>query len=294
MIRTAKTDPASDPANSGFLSAEDGAMWLDGTYRRVLGANGLMQFNEVMTVSGGRCEKALPDREVWHFRIEGAGQPPRGIYVKRHHERTWDSRLRAIFGLPPAPTPGRIEADNVGRLTAQGIAVMRLIAYGEKLHADGLQESFVITEELEEYAELHHYLRRNFSGKPTRSGERRLSRLIRDIAGIVRRFHGAGYNHRDLYCRHFFVKEHASGEREIRLIDLQRVQRRRWRRRRWIVKDLAQLAWSAPQACIHCKHKIAFLHEYFGVKKFSPKQKRLIRSVIRKQRIMEWKLGNDN
>jgi hypothetical protein len=269
-------------------------MWLDGEYRRVLGEKGLTRFQKIMTARDGHCEKSLPEREVWHFRLAGAATAPRGIYLKRHRERTWQGRLRAIFGLPPPPTPGRIEAANVGRLSSLGIAVMRLIAYGEKLHSDGLQESFTITEELAEYAELPHYLQRNFAGPPTRQSERRLRRLIRDIAGIVRRFHGAGYNHRDLYCRHFFVKDRPSGVREIRLIDLQRVQRRRWRRRRWIVKDLAQLSWSAPRAIISCKHKIAFLHEYFGVKKFTPEQKRLIRSIVWKQRIMEWKLGNDN
>jgi hypothetical protein len=294
VIRMDKTNPPPDPANSGFISAENGAMWLDGAYRRMLGANGLIDFHEVMTVSDGRCEKALPDREVWHFRLEDVSTAPRGIYLKRHHLRTWDSRLRAIFGLPPARTPGLVEAANVGQLASQGIAVMRLIAYGEKLHADGLEESFVITEALEDYAELPDYLRRHFAGKPTRHSERKLRGLIRDLAGIVRRFHRAGYNHRDLYCRHFFVHDQPGGPREIRLIDLQRVQRRRWRRRRWIVKDLAQLAWSAPRACIHCKHKIAFLHEYFGVKKFRPEHKRWIRSIVLKQRIMEWKLGNDN
>jgi heptose I phosphotransferase len=283
-----------DPAEAGFIPAEDGAMWLDEKYRHALRERGLTHFDRVMRIFGGRCEKTLPDREVWHFRCESAAQSPRGIYVKRHHRRTWDSRLRAIFGLPPPPTPGRIEAVNVGRLTSQGIAVMRLIAYGEKLHADGLQESFVITEELAEYAELQHYLRRNFSGKPTPPNQRKLLRLIRDVAAIVRRFHGAGYNHRDLYCCHFFVKEQSSGTWEIRLIDLQRVQRRRWFRRRWIVKDLAQLAWSAPSACIKCKHKIAFLHEYFGVEKLLPVHKRLIRAVMRKQKKMERKLGNDN
>jgi len=283
-----------DPANSGFTPAEDGAMWLDGDYRPVLVEKGFVHFDRIMTVADGRCEKSLPDREVWHFRIEGAAKNPRGIYVKRHHVRTWDRRLRAIFGLPPAATPGRIEAANVGRLTSQGIAVMRLIAYGEKLHSDGLEESFVITEALEEYTELPRYLRRNFSGPLMGRSARQLLRLVRELACVVRRFHAAGYNHRDLYCRHFFVKEHAAGAREIRLIDLQRVQRRRWRRRRWIVKDLAQLAWSAPKAAIGCKQKIAFLHEYFGVKKFLPEHKRMIRSVVCKQRIMEWKLGKGN
>ena len=43
-----------------------------------------------------------------------------------------------------------------------------------------------------------------------------------------------------------------------------------------------------------CKHRIAFLHAYFGVKKLLPAHKRLLRAVLRKQRLMEWKLGNEN
>lgn len=294
MIGTENFEQNTDPVEAGFIPAEGGAMWLDETYRHALDERGLTRFERVMQELNGRCQKTLPDREVWHFRIESEADSPRGIYLKRHHLRTFGSKLRAIFGLPPAPTPGRIEAENVGRLSAEGIAVMRLIAYGEKLHADGLQESFVITEELEQYTELQHYLRRNYSAQPTLQSEKRLRRLIRDIAGIVRRFHGAGYNHRDLYCCHFFVKEHSAASWEVRLIDLQRVQRRRWFRRRWIVKDLAQLSWSAPSVCIHGRQKITFLHEYFGVKKLQPAHKKLIRAVMAKQKRMERKLGNDN
>jgi heptose I phosphotransferase len=293
VVSTKETERIVDPADTGFSSADDG-MWLDERFRPALRDRGLTQFDRVMSVFGGRCEKALPDREILHFRLKTDGDSPRGIYLKRHHWRTWQSRLRALLGLPPAPTPGRIEAANAGQLASQGIAVMRLLAYGEKVHADGLQESFVITEELEEFAELHHYLRRKYSSAPSAHSERTLLQLVRDIARVARRFHAAGYNHRDLYCCHFFVKELPSQRCEIRLIDLQRVQFRRWFRRRWIVKDLAQLAWSAPSVCIRCRHKIAFLHEYFGVKKLRPTHKKLIAAVVRKQRKMERRLGNDN
>ena len=67
---------------------------------------------------------------------------------------------------------------------------------------------------------------------------RELSRIIRQVAAIARRLHAAGYNHRDLNCYHFLIKECRPGAFDIRLIDLQRLQRRRWLRRRWIVKDL--------------------------------------------------------
>ncbi len=258
---------------------------------------GLAGFEDVMARADGRCKKYLEDREVWHFRIRIPEEKSRGLYLKKHHVRTWKSRLRALLGIQPGPSPGRVEAANAAALTTEGIAVMRLLAYGEKHHADGLHESFVITEELENYTELHHYLRRRFASP--RGGRRSardhdLRRLIGEIACIVRQFHAAGYNHRDLYCRHFFVKDTGAMQREIRLIDLQRVQRRRWFRRRWIVKDLAQLAWSAPLSCIQRTHKLAFIREYLGVDKLRSADKRLIRAVIAKQRRMEQRLGMEN
>lgn len=268
-------------------------MWLDRRFCGALREAGLVAFEEVMVRAPGRCLRALPDREIWHFRVRLPEEADHGVYLKRHHVRTWLGRLRAWLGLRPPPSAGRVEARNVGVLSAAGIAVMRLIAYGEKFHADGLQESFIITEELKGFTDLPRYLRQKFpaSCDPPASRRRDLAALIAELAGVVRRFHRAGYNHRDLYGCHFFVKDLSGGQREIRLIDLQRVQHRRRFRRRWIVKDLAQLAWSAPRDRIKCTHQMAFIKRYFGVKKLGPTEKRLIRAVLRKKRFMEWKLG---
>jgi hypothetical protein len=305
-----------DPAQTGLDAVEEGRMWLDRRFRVPLDEAGLNAFDSVMARSPGRCLRSLPDREVWHFRVrvpvtgqeaghsspaEKTGRnacPPdsAGVYLKRHHVRTWWGRLRAWLGLTPPPTAGRVEAQNVGALSAVGVAVMRLIAYGEKFHADGLQESFILTEELEGFAELPQYLRWKFPPANDRPAVQRrdLSALISELALMVGRFHRAGYNHRDLYCCHFFVREPVPGRRDIRLIDLQRVQHRRRFRRRWIVKDLAQLAWSAPRGLIRCKHRVAFIKQYLGVKKLRPADKRLIRAVMRKKQFMEWKLGIEN
>jgi hypothetical protein len=283
-----------DPVQLGFEPADNGNVWLDRRFSAPLQQAGLLGFEKIMSKTDGRCEKFLEDREVWHMRVRIPEDGSRGVYVKKHHMQTWGNRLRALFGLQPKPTPGRIEAANVAALTTEGIAVMRLIAYGEKLHANGLQESFVITEELENFTELHHYLRGRFdlpTEGPRTESDHDLRRLISEIAQIVRRFHAAGYNHRDLYCRHFFVKDTGPMRREIRLIDLQRVQHRRWLRRRWIVKDLAQLSWSTPRSRIKSTHKMAFIRAYFGVRKLLPAHKRLIRSILAKQRRMERKLG---
>jgi hypothetical protein len=109
-----------------------------------------------------------------------------------------------------------------------------------------------------------------------------LHRLIVQVAEIARRFHAAGFNHRDFYGCHFLVKETSQGRFDVRLIDLQRVQRRRWFRRRWIVKDLAQLASMSPDDCVGPREKILFLKAYLGVCKLRTEDKRLVRDVLAK------------
>jgi hypothetical protein len=285
---------ATDPARSGLEPVGDGAMWLDRDYQPPLEQAGLLNFDAVMATSEGRCMRALVDRENWRLDLHVGCSRPRGMFLKKHHVRSLWSRFRARLGNGPGATPGRVEAENVRRLTAEGIDVMRLVAYGEKLHPNGLLESFVITEELAGFTPLDEFLRRRFPDQQAESGRRRdrdLDRLIRQVADVTRRFHAAGYNHRDLYCCHFFIKEPRPGEFEIRMIDLQRVQHRQRFRRRWLVKDLAQLAWSLPWDRIKCTQRLAFIRYYLGIERLRPRDKRLIRQILAKQQFMARKLG---
>jgi len=268
-------------------------MWLDQQFRPQLRQAGLDGFDEVMGTHKGRCLRELRIRENWYLPAAEARQKYRGLYLKKHHIRTWTSRLRAWLGIGPGHTAARAEVQNCRCLTANGIEVMRVVAYGEKLHANGLLESFLLTEELHGYTELRHFLRQRFPPPPDHitARDRELDRLICQVAQLARRFHDAGYNHRDFYCCHVLVKEQPRGQFDVRVIDLQRMQRRRWFRLRWLVKDLAQLAWSLPRDRIRCTHKLAFMRHYLGVKKLRSSHKWLIRLVLLKQRLMEWKLG---
>jgi heptose I phosphotransferase len=296
MIRNAPQPMTEESPPAELEPAGDGKMWIDGRFRPQLRRARLTVFEEVMDSNGGRCLRELKVRENWYLPAPEPHPSARGLYLKKHYVRTWLSRLRAALGIGPGETPARVEADNVRCLTAEGIDVMRVVAFGEKLHADGLCESFLLTEELAGYADLHAFLLRRFpSGGPRRgtTAARDLDRLIRGVADVARRFHNAGYNHRDFYSCHFLVKETSPGEFDIRLIDLQRVQHRRRFRRRWLVKDLAQLAWSAPRDRVTCRQRIAFMRHYLGVRKLGPAEKRLIRAVLFKQRLMQWRLGDE-
>jgi heptose I phosphotransferase len=237
----------------------------------------LANFDDVMSTTAGRCLRVLPDRENWYLRAGDVG-----MYLKKHRACTWSTRVAALLGAAP-PSPGRVEAENALVLESQGIEVMPLVAFGENLGANGIQESFLLSEELAGYCELQDFIRRRFglrSDALPRNVE--LRRLIAQVAGIARRFHAAGFNHRDFYCCHFLVKETSPGVFDVRLIDLQRVQQRRWFRRRWIIKDLAQLASMSPDDCLGCREKVLFLRTYLGVKKLRPQDKRLVRDILGK------------
>ena len=237
----------------------------------------------------------MPHRENWRFDLsDGEGGSCR-VYVKKHHVRRRRSWLRAWLGRRPAATPARVEMENVARLRQAGIESMRVIALGERFQADGLVESFVITEELRGFLELQFLLPQRFASRRptiTRGRNQDLDRLVRRVAEITRKLHETGYNHRDLYAGHFFVREPIAGEFEIRLIDLQRVQHRRRFRRRWLVKDLAQLAWSLPADRIGCRDRLAFMRHYLGVSRLRPCDKRLVRAVLARQQRMQRKLGS--
>lgn len=60
---------------------------------------------------------------------------------------------------------------------------------------------------------------------------------------LCQRLHRAGWVFRDLYWNHVFL-----GPGGLALIDVERAFRPRWRRRRWVVKDLAGLVASLPDA----------------------------------------------
>jgi hypothetical protein len=292
MTTRASSEISPDPAGLGFVAVDE-SMWIDPQFQGTLEKAGLSGFDAVMADRGGHCWRVLRDRENWRLDFPGPDGRRRVAHLKKHRVRTAASRLRARLGLAPAMSAAQREAHNLARLTRDCIDVMRLMAYGWKAHRDGLVESFVIAEDLEGYREIPDFLRRRFPAGASRSPrrDRDLDELIRAVADFARRFHAAGYNHRDFYCGHFFVREPEAGRFELRLIDLQRVQHRRCLRRRWIVKDLAQLAWSLPGEQITCSQRMAFMRRYLGVDKLLPRHKRLIREVLAKQQLMERRLG---
>jgi tRNA A-37 threonylcarbamoyl transferase component Bud32 len=275
-----------------FESSENCQMWCDVRDQAALRSAALGSLDQVMGTQSGRLLRTLVNRENWRIELRGS-RGAYGAYLKKHRIVDWKMRLRARLGLAPSISEGRIEAENVARLEREGIPTMRLIAFGERSHADGLQESFVLTEELAGFVQLDHFLLTRFAVRDPARGriDRDLGKLIREVARVARMFHRWGHNHRDFYLCHFFVREPRPGKFEVKLIDLQRVQSRRWNKRWGVLKDLTQLAYSAHADRFGCREKLLFLHHYLDVRKLQPQHKRLVRRILAKQRWKEWRLG---
>ncbi len=90
--------------------------------------------------------------------------------------------------------------------------------------------------------------------------------IVRQVATIARQMHGAGINHRDFYLCHFHLCQASarSSAPRLYLIDLHRAQVRRRVPRRWRVKDLAALYFSALDCGLSRRDVLRFVRHYAG------------------------------
>jgi heptose I phosphotransferase len=235
-------------------------------YALLLTENRLDSFSDIMHCRRGVRMRAVPGRLT--VRLELAAG--RSVYLKRH--------------FPPSPVAaraGRQEWDSIKALSAVGVRCPEPVAAGCGTIA-GKPCSFIITAAVPGGLPLDDYLRRHFSAAPTLPELHRKRRLIVRLAAFTRRLHRAGYHHKDLYLCHVFVGPSRDQATDLCLIDLQRVGRSWFLQRRWVVKDLAALNYSATADFTRATDRLRFLLHYLGIPRLTPASKRLIRSIARK------------
>jgi len=182
------------------------------------------------------------------------------LYLKRYRRERWTVRLRRWVTYGRHTSPAGVEFDNIEALQAAGIPAGEAVICGEQWGSIDAEQSYLIVKaapgrQLERCAS--DFLARN-ADKPEM-----LEAFTSALAGLVRKLHSAGYVHRDLYASHVFLDESA-GRIRLHLIDLARVFTPRWRRRRWRVKDLAQLKYSPSLAKWTEGYWPRFLRDYLG------------------------------
>ncbi len=168
------------------------------------------------------------------------------------------------------------------QLAAVGIDTPKTIAYGRQWTRGFEKRSFIITRKIPDGESLERKLPDFFYEEPSAQNLKQRREFIERLADFVRRFHETGFRHCDLYLAHIFLTDKG----KFYLIDLQRAFKPILLGRRFRVKDIAQLYYSAPAKYFSRSDRLRFYLRYTGSEKPGWSDKRFIRKVkVRARRI---------
>lgn len=198
------------------------------------------------------------------LRFEWAG---RGYYAKLHHGVGWKQIVKCLLAFRWPVLSARDEFRAVQRLERLGVPTVRVVGYGSRGGSPACRESFLLTEELQDVVSLEQ-LGQAWSVHPP-PVRLKWALLVR-VADVARALHGNGLNHRDFYLCHFLLGKECleppfrPQTLRLYLIDLHRMQSRRATPRRWVIKDLAGLYFSALDVGLTRRDLLRFVRAYEG------------------------------
>ena len=208
----------------------------------------------------GEVYKRIQNRRT--FRIERGGE---GFFVKCHQGVGWREILKNLLSLKLPVLGAGNEWRAIHRLGELGVETMQPVAFGQEGWNPAGLRSVLVTRELRDCISLERYCA-DWREQPPAVAIKR--RLIARVAAIARNLHDNGVNHRDFYICHFLLQQPWDGGTaglHLYLIDLHRVQRRRRTPRRWQIKDLGSLYFSALDIGLTRRDLYRFLRGYAGL-----------------------------
>lgn len=211
----------------------------------------------------------------------------RSRFLKLHSGIGWAEVLKNLLQgrLPVLAATNEYRA--VEALRNIGVDTMSVAAYARRGRNPAAIESMIVTDDLVGTVSLEDYCA-NWTSSPPVPATR--MRLIKKLADSARRMHGAGINHRDFYLCHFHLEQASLEQPAPRcyLIDLHRAQLRHRTPRRWRVKDLAGLYFSAMDCGLSYRDLLRFMRHYSdaGLKQALGIDRRMWRQVEYRARLL--------
>jgi heptose I phosphotransferase len=209
--------------------------------------------------------KQIKARSV--IRIEARNHnEKRYFYLKRHNsEFVVFRRLLALLLPKWIVSQGRREFENIYDFRKHNLATVVPVAAGEKFVRLFWAESFLITEDFSPSISMEDLLRDQPEFLMGIEGAPRKRILLNDIALFARRMHQEGFNHRDFNATHILLQyDNGSDVPKIALFDLQRVDRRKFLRFRWMIKSLARLNYTLPDEIFDAEDRVYLFLSYKG------------------------------
>jgi heptosyltransferase-2 len=222
-------------------------------------------------------------RSRMQFEID-APHPPgtTTVFLKRYSCPPVLAQLKNWLSARGRRSCALIELAAASQLTAFGINTPKTICYGEQWGSLFEKRSFIITQRIPRAASLERRLPDCFTGPPSGENLRLRRYFIARLAAFTKKFHETSYRHRDLYFAHIFCDD----DGRFHLIDLARAFEPMFLSRRFLIKDIAQIHYSAPGQAFSKTDRLRFLLRYVGRNRLTAQDKMFIRKVVRKARRM--------
>ncbi|MGB8226576.1 MAG: lipopolysaccharide kinase InaA family protein [Sedimentisphaerales bacterium] len=238
------------------------------------GRLGLKSMDDIFSFSGG---KNLTKDNLASFRqriMFDTNNPKTTLFLKRYQNipksvqlKNWLTRGKIISTMTCDLQP----AENLRNL---GINTPAVVAFGREWGGLFEKRSFIITEKIPDSTSLEEKLPDSFY--------RDRKKFIESLAAFVRKFHDAGFRHRDLYLCHIFC----NSQGQFTLIDLNRVFKPLFFSQKYLIKDLAQLYYSAPGKIFTETDRRCFFLNYLRKDELSKKDKIVIKKIKSKAQRM--------
>jgi tRNA A-37 threonylcarbamoyl transferase component Bud32 len=256
--------------------------FIDPDYKAAFSKLGLTSTDAVFSFEGGKNlakDNLAKYRSRLQFEIDS---PAATVFLKRYERPPILVQLRNWLTSRSRVSCGVVGFKAASELQAGGINTPKILFYGEQWGAFFERRSFIITEKIPGAESLERKLPDYFSDMTTVEQLKLRRSFISQLAIFVKKFHETGYCHRDLYLAHIFYSE--SGE--FYLIDLARAFKPVIRHRRFLIKDIAQVYYSAPAKYFSKTDRLRFYIAYTERHKLNRKDKVFIRKIINRARRM--------
>jgi heptose I phosphotransferase len=165
------------------------------------------------------------------------------VYLKRHYQLPWPTRLAALLHPTGRHSPAGAEWRHLHKGRELGLLVPAPVAAGETIGPWGRVQSYLMVEELTGFLPLHEAIPVMAARLDPLAFASWKRRLIAAVAELTARLHQARSFHKDLYLCHYYIDLERS-DSPLYLIDLHRLASHRLSSPWWRWKDLAQLLFS--------------------------------------------------
>lgn len=215
-------------------------------------------FSSLHTMDG-KVFREVKGRKTLQFKLNN-----KSYFVKLHFGVGWREIVKNFVQLRMPILGAENEWQAISKLKSLGIATMTFVAYGSRGWNPAHRQSFIVTEDLSETISLEDFCKKWVESPPPFSLK---LNLIRQIAEISRLLHQGGVCHRDFYLCHFLLAKESLTQNSneklcLSLIDLHRALIKKNLKRRWLVKDVRSLYYSAMNIGLTQRDLFRFMKLY--------------------------------